>query len=965
MILESLGGSFHEESLDCHTREPDPQLVSCALRVRNVPEAVSHEILLELFNQGGHVEHLETFQVPPRSRMPANAEQVTCKVRYCTVASSLSAFVMFYHTLVLRGQPIMVDFWQPETATERVTVPEICNYTVLDLVQKFNALCALPPPRGFQGLRLRHLVPVAPPPQLPGLGLTVQLTEDPILRKLADDAIAAGHMGVDPFLPMLAAVPVLVHANIIPPRPCAEAEWHTKWLQARRSKSVPARPLDRPKRGAGLYAPGNQQASAALHGALTAAGTPHDAAVQPAAWQQPPVATGPAPHRPQHAPGPQILPAPLVCSAPLVHPGPHTATQGTLLIRGPNGAPLLLQPQPHALPISAPPGAGSHAPVPMLQHVPHPDAPWPPQPGSVPLQQPLYAPSTLMHAPMPMLGPPVPAAGAPSMPVVTAWPAAARTAATPLGMPDGLAAPQQAALAGQAQQAGAAHGTAASGPLPPVPDVLAAVASLCEALHLEGSETLQNGKAPSTSQQSPAATDATPAAAAAVAAAQPVASSAGRALDGAAGDDEILGYYPLPDGTLIAITRSALLSSAAGAAILPSTSATVGPLADGRAGGAEGGLGSTESGGPVTAAAMEAADAGELQKCAADAPARDASDGCRAPAASRQRPAARDGEGLAQQQENTPEGLGAGEAYMHGSAEAVESAPQPGGMAEGEAASSGTDAAVLATGAAGDAARAAQHGRQEAPQSVPAQHAPAQQAGDSSRVSVRPGDLVHEGAPALSQAVPAPHHAVAAAWPQQAQHGGGQAPTDHLPHSMAPELLHTERSLQAHPDQYGPHLQHGALHGAQHGTAHWQGPGPLGSQPQQPGLMHGRSQMTMGAAPGMHAMPTGPHDPAQHAKPGSTPFQPQPNGGAEWRGRPVRAWAACTTRSSAAAACGAGLAWRPGWWLGCGCMPGQWLWCVRWGCARWAWHGRPCATRGSGRGGSGAVVAAGRAATTA
>ena len=61
-----------------------------------------------------------------------------------------------------------------------------------DLVHKFNGHSSLPIPRGFEGLRQRHLVPVAPPPQLPDLGLTVQLTGDPVLRKLADDAQAAG-----------------------------------------------------------------------------------------------------------------------------------------------------------------------------------------------------------------------------------------------------------------------------------------------------------------------------------------------------------------------------------------------------------------------------------------------------------------------------------------------------------------------------------------------------------------------------------------------------------------------------------------------------------------------------------------------------------------------------------------------------------------------------------------------------
>lgn len=155
MTFEDKIAADLEASLDCHSREPDPQLVSCALRVRNVPQAVSQELLLELFNQvipllharmlavrsghycrqvwlqGGHVEHLETFEVPAGHLGPADGCTVTCKVRYCTVASSLSAFAMFYHTLVLRGQPLMVDFWQPETATERVTVPEICNQSVL------------------------------------------------------------------------------------------------------------------------------------------------------------------------------------------------------------------------------------------------------------------------------------------------------------------------------------------------------------------------------------------------------------------------------------------------------------------------------------------------------------------------------------------------------------------------------------------------------------------------------------------------------------------------------------------------------------------------------------------------------------------------------------------------------------------------------------------------------------------
>lgn len=37
--------------LDCHIREPDPQLVSYALRVRNVPQAVSVDVLRELFDQ--------------------------------------------------------------------------------------------------------------------------------------------------------------------------------------------------------------------------------------------------------------------------------------------------------------------------------------------------------------------------------------------------------------------------------------------------------------------------------------------------------------------------------------------------------------------------------------------------------------------------------------------------------------------------------------------------------------------------------------------------------------------------------------------------------------------------------------------------------------------------------------------------------------------------------------------------
>lgn len=152
-----------QTTLDCHIREPDPQIVSCALRVRNVPQAISEDVLLELFNQvyylsslncssawcdcataahrsrkvwarclqGGHVEQLETFEAPPGSLGVSQARRVTCKVRYCTVASSLSAFVMFYHTLVLRGQALMVDFWQPETPTEKVTVPKICTQAVL------------------------------------------------------------------------------------------------------------------------------------------------------------------------------------------------------------------------------------------------------------------------------------------------------------------------------------------------------------------------------------------------------------------------------------------------------------------------------------------------------------------------------------------------------------------------------------------------------------------------------------------------------------------------------------------------------------------------------------------------------------------------------------------------------------------------------------------------------------------
>lgn len=77
--------------------------------------------------QGGHVEHLEAFEVPPGRLAMSDAPIVTCKVRYSSVVSSLSAFVMFYHTLVLRGQPLMVDFWQPETPEEYITVPPICN----------------------------------------------------------------------------------------------------------------------------------------------------------------------------------------------------------------------------------------------------------------------------------------------------------------------------------------------------------------------------------------------------------------------------------------------------------------------------------------------------------------------------------------------------------------------------------------------------------------------------------------------------------------------------------------------------------------------------------------------------------------------------------------------------------------------------------------------------------------------
>lgn len=73
------------------------------------------------------MEHLEAFEVPPGRLGLSAAPIVTCKVRYSSVVSSLSAFVMFYHTLVLRGQPLMVDFWQPETPEEYVTVPPICT----------------------------------------------------------------------------------------------------------------------------------------------------------------------------------------------------------------------------------------------------------------------------------------------------------------------------------------------------------------------------------------------------------------------------------------------------------------------------------------------------------------------------------------------------------------------------------------------------------------------------------------------------------------------------------------------------------------------------------------------------------------------------------------------------------------------------------------------------------------------
>jgi hypothetical protein len=78
------------------------------------------------------------------------------------------------------------------------SMPQAPYVTLLmqDLISKFNNRAHVNLPKGFQGLRKRFLVPVAPPFELLRFGLTLQLTTDLDLHKRAVAALADGAIGL-------------------------------------------------------------------------------------------------------------------------------------------------------------------------------------------------------------------------------------------------------------------------------------------------------------------------------------------------------------------------------------------------------------------------------------------------------------------------------------------------------------------------------------------------------------------------------------------------------------------------------------------------------------------------------------------------------------------------------------------------------------------------------------------------
>lgn len=395
-----------------------------------------------------------------------------------------------------------------------------------------------------------------------------------------DRRSAAGLPGVDPFLPALAVIPILVQANIIPPRPNTEASWHQKWLAAHppkppkkpRQPQKPQAPLQGPPH-AGLYTP------TAAQGALAGAFSAHP----PLPTVGPPASGPPAgtPWIPQHGP-PHGQPPYVMAAGP--PPGQFPPQQ---VVMAAGGVPMVLN-QQVGVPMHAPPGQ------PCLTVPLAPPGAWPPQ-HPLPQHPPVPAPgSGYLPDSMPGLHPPE---GAAAGLMQTAIPGAA-TACGSLPMQpvngtdsvgpawaEGGGAPQSSPVGGgiqQAQQAqqtpnapapplqSVAPGSLAAGRMPSVSDALAAAASLCTALHLEDSGSAQNvapanlapSQQPNGSHQIGDSGGQHTTAGLSAPGDAGGAGAAGGAAGAPAADDAILGYITLDNGQIMAVRRDALRPTA-------------------------------------------------------------------------------------------------------------------------------------------------------------------------------------------------------------------------------------------------------------------------------------------------------------------------------------------------------------------------------------------------------------------